>query len=70
MDLLINIFGKKTTKRKFPKNEISLTVVDSLKTISSQCVFLLKFDLELDNVYYFFIEPVENVRPVFLFSIV
>ena len=68
MDVLRNFLRKKTNKRKFPKDEISLSVVDLLKKISSQCKYLLEFDLELDKINFFFIEPVEDVSPVFLYS--
>jgi hypothetical protein len=70
MDVLKKFLRKSTSKRKFPRKEITRDVVDLLKTISSQCEYLLEFDLKLDNAYYFFIEPVEDVKPIFFIPIV
>ncbi len=53
--------------RKCPKNETSLDVLDILKTVSFESKYILEFDLDQDNIYFFFIEPMEDVSP-FLYS--
>ena len=50
--------------RKFRKNETSLDVLDILKTVSWESKYILEFDLEQDDIYFFFIEPMEDVSPV------
>lgn len=52
---------KKKPERKCPKNETSLDVLDILKTVSLESKYILEFDLDQDNIYFFFIEPMEDV---------
>ena len=50
--------------RKCPKNETSLDVLDILKKVSLESKYILEFDLDQDNIYFFFIEDMEDVSPV------